>query len=268
MNVKPHWLRHLSAGVRHGAWALLFTSCLPSHASAFSLFGIGRSGDGDAVVLEVEEPFIEMHTGPGRGYPVFNVVEKGETIKVLKRKPGWYEIRSADEKTGWAKAAELAHTLEPTGTPVDLPEVTRSDYLTSWWRIGFAGGQLEGASTISATAGFRPLRWAEVEIEGGKIFDESVTSDYYGMNLLVEPMPDWVIAPYVSAGAGKFSLNNRQKVVVEDAGSPSYVSLGAGASYYIVSNFALRGGYRSYSITTDGDRVWLNAWTIGLNIFF
>jgi opacity protein-like surface antigen len=65
-----------------------------------------------------------------------------------------------------------------------------------------------------------------------------------------------------------FSLNNRQKVVVDDAGSPSYASFGAGASYYVVSNLVVRGGYRSYSISTDEDRVWLNAWTIGLSIFF
>jgi opacity protein-like surface antigen len=268
MNVKFNWIRHLLLDVRYSALALLFLSCLSPHASAIDLFEHDSSDETDAVVLEVAEPFIDMHTGPGRGYPIFNVVEQGETIQILKRKTNWYKIRSEDSKTGWANATQLAHTLKPTGVPVDLPEVSHGDYLKSRWRVGFTAGQLDGASTFSMTAGFRPFSWTEVEVEGGKIFDESVTSDYYGINLLVEPMPDWVITPYVSVGGGMFSFNNRQKVVVDDAGSPSYASLGAGASYYVVSNLVVRGGYRSYSISTDEDRVWLNAWTIGLNVFF
>jgi opacity protein-like surface antigen len=269
MSIKFNWPKHFLLYVRNRAWALLFLSCLTSHVAAFDLFGLGGSEGADTVVVKVEEPFIEMHTGPGRGYPIFNVVEQGETIEILKRKTNWYKIRNADNKTGWTNASQLAHTLKPTGVPVDLPEVSRGDYLKSHWRVGFAGGSLEGASTFSVTAGYRPFSWgAELELEGGKIFDESVTSDYYGVNLLLEPPTDWLITPYVSVGGGVLSLNDRQKVVVDEAGSPSYVSFGAGASYYVVSNLVVRGGYRSYSISTDGDKVWLNAWTIGLGLFF
>jgi len=268
MNVKSHWIGNYLLIVIQRTWMLLIICSIPPDVSAFVWFGANSASDADTVVLNVADPFIEMHTGPGRGYPVFNVVEQGESIEVLKRKTNWYEIRTADNKTGWTKAAQLEHTLKPTGLPVDLPEVSHGDYLKSSWRVGFSGGQLEGASTFSLTAGYRPLRWAEVEIEGGKIFDESVTSDYYGVNLLVEPVPDWMITPYVFVGGGKFSFNNRQKVVVDDAGSPNYASVGGGLSYYVVSNLVVRGGYRSYSISTDEDRVWLNAWTIGINVFF
>jgi len=235
---------------------------------ALDIFGMAGSGGDEILVLEVADPYIDMHTGPGRGYPVFNVIEQGETIEILKRKTNWYKIRSSDSKTGWTNAGQLAHTLKPTGVPVDLPEVNHGDYLVSRWNVGFTGGQLEGASTFSLTAGYRPLSWLGLELEGGKIFDESVTSDFYGMNLLVEPMPEYVVTPYVSIGAGKFSFDNRQKVVVDDAGSPTYYSIGAGASYYVVNNFVIRGEYRGYSISTNGDNVWLNAWTIGLNAFF
>jgi len=268
MNVKSHWIGHYLFIVINRTWLLLIVCCVPQDVLAFDWFGGNGFTGANTVVLNVADPFIEMHTGPGRGYPVFNVVEHGESIEVLKRKTNWYEIRTSDNKSGWTKATQLEHTLKPTGIPVDLPEVSHGDYLKSSWRMGFSGGQLEGASTFSLTAGYRPLRWAELEIEGGKIFDESVTSDYYGINLLVEPVPDWIITPYVFVGCGKFSFNNRQKVVVEDAGSPSYASIGGGLSYYVVSNLVVRGGYRSYSISTDEDRVWLNAWTIGINVFF
>jgi hypothetical protein len=246
----------------------LFLCCMPFHALAFNLFGYGDVSETDIVQLEVAEPYIEMHTGPGRGYPVFNVVEQGENIEVLKHKADWYKIKSSDDKTGWVKSDQLAHTLKPTGVPVDLPEMDRGDFLTSRWRIGFAAGQLEGASTVSMSVGYRPLSWAGVEVEGGKIFDESVTSDIYGINLLVEPISEWNITPFIAVGAGKFSFNDRQKVLVDDAGSPSYGSIGAGASYYVDRNIVVRGEYRTYSVSTDEDRTWLNAWTIGLSAFF
>ncbi|MEN8206052.1 MAG: SH3 domain-containing protein [Pseudomonadota bacterium] len=252
----------------HILCALLLLSCLPSQALSLDLFDNDSPDVTDSVFLEVTEPYIEMHTGPGRGYPVFNVVEQGETIEILKRKTNWYKVKSADDRAGWTKASQLAHTLKPTGIPVDLPEVNHGDYLKSSWRVGFSAGQVEGANTFSISAGYRPLSWAGVELEWGKIFDDSVTSDFYGANLLVEPMPDWTVTPFVTTGAGKFSFNNRHKVLVEDTGTSSYISFGAGANYYIGRNFVMRGEYRWYSVSTDDDSVGLNSWRIGLNTFF
>lgn len=254
--------------VSHILCALLLLICLPSQALCLDLFDTDSPGVTDSVFLEVTEPYIEMHTGPGRGYPVFNVVEQGETIEIIKRKTDWYKVRSTDEKTGWAKASQLAHTLKPTGVPVDLPEINHGDYLKSRWRVGFSGGQVEGANTFSIMAGYRPFSWAGAELEWGQIFDNSVTSDFYGANILVEPIPAWIITPFVTVGAGMISFDNRQKVLVEDAGTSSYISFGAGANYYIGRNFVIRGEYRRYSVSTDDDSVGLNSWRIGLNTFF
>ena len=254
--------------VRHALCGLLLLACHSTQAFTLDLFDAGGPDSQDSVVLEVAEPYIEMHTGPGRGYPVFNVVEQGETVEILKRKTDWYKIRSADEKTGWAKATELAHTLKPSGVPVDLPEITHGDYLKSSWRVGFNGGQIEGANTFSITGGYRLLSWVGTELEWGKIYDNSVTSDYYGANFLFEPETGWPVTPFVTIGAGQFQFNNRQKVVVEDAGNSDYFSIGVGASYYIGRNFVMRGEYRWYSVSTDDDRVGLNSWRLGLNTFF
>jgi hypothetical protein len=268
MNAKLLPIGRLLGNAWRTAGVLLLLCSVPSPVLAFNLFGLGGTDDSESGRVEVVEPYIEMHTGPGRGYPVFNVVEQGETIEILKRKPDWYKIRTHDDKTGWTKAAQLAHTLQPTGVPVDLPEVSHGDYLKSSWWVGMSAGQIEGAETFSLSAGYRPFAWGGVEIEGGKIFDQSVTSDYYGANLHIEPLPAWFVTPFLTAGAGKFSFNNRQKVLVEDAGSPSYTMFGGGAGYYIGRSFVLEAEYRRYSISTDGGNRGLNTWTIGLNAFF
>lgn len=263
-----HSITTFPRNVLFQAFCLCISFMLAKPALAFDWFGLGSSGAQGTFKLEVVEPYIEMHTGPGRGYPVFYVVEQGDTIEVLKRKPDWYLIRTSNNKTGWTKSTQLAHTLKPTGVPVDLPEISHGDYLKSHWRVGFTAGDLEGSSTFSVTLGYRPLSWAGVELEGGKVFDESVTSDYYGINFLLEPQSDWLMTPYVIGGIGQFSFSKRQKVVIDVDDASDYLNYGVGLSAYIGRNFVVRTEFRRYSISTNNDRVGLNAWKIGLNTFF
>ena len=51
--------------------------------------------------VTVAEPYLEMHTGPGRGYPVFNVVERGDEVELLKRRTEWFKVRDARGREGW-----------------------------------------------------------------------------------------------------------------------------------------------------------------------
>ena len=248
--------------------ALLLLALMPAHAHAMDWWGETEADSETPVILEVAEPYVEIHTGPGRGYPVFHVAEQGESIEVLMRRTNWYQVKTADNKTGWASAAGLAHTLKPTGEPVDLPNISLGDYLASHWRFGFTTGWFEGTNSASITAGYRPLSWAGIEIEGGRIFDQSVTSDYYGINLLLEPRPEMVISPFVTVGGGQFSFDSRHNVLVSDTGTREFVSFGAGAGHYIGRSIVIRGEYRSYSVSSNEDRVWLNAWTLGISSFF
>ena len=46
------------------------------------------------IVVIVVEPYVEMHTGPGRGYPVFYVAEQGSSIKIIKRRTHWFLVET------------------------------------------------------------------------------------------------------------------------------------------------------------------------------
>ncbi|OZG74379.1 hypothetical protein BTA51_05050 [Hahella sp. CCB-MM4] len=249
---------------------------IPTSASALDLdfldpdemFNSLFDGNDQPVTLRVADPYIEMHTAPGRGYPIFNVIEEGEEVVILKRKTNWYKVMSPDGQEGWVKAEQLGRTLKPTGIPADLPEVTHGEYLTSSWRAGFTAGQFEGASSFSLTFGYRPLTWAGLELEAGKIYSRSVTSDYYSMNLLIEPIHQWDITPYLTLGASKFAFDARQKVLVQGTEEADAFSIGGGAGYYIGRNFLIRAEYRQYSISSNSDTTGLSEWKIGLNTFF
>lgn len=257
-------LLHTSSGklCRKVFLSLLMLTAPTAYANAQTVF------EKDSAVLEVVEPFIELHTAPGRGYPVFHVIEKGGKVELLKRKTNWYKVRSASGEEGWTKATQLGRTLLPTGLPADLPEVSHGGYLASSWRVGFTTGLIEQSTSFSLTVGYRPLTWLGAELEAGKIYNRSVTSDYYGANLIVEPFHQWNLTPYALAGVSRFSFDARQKVLLSDLGDADAFNVGGGLSYYIGRNFLVRAEYRLYSVSSNSDSTGLSEWKIGLNTFF
>ena len=61
--------------------------------------------------VAVADPYLVMHTGPGRGYPIFNVVDRGETVAIVRQKTDWFKVRGPDGKEGWVAKHQMELTL-------------------------------------------------------------------------------------------------------------------------------------------------------------
>lgn len=236
-------------------------------------FWSGQAPAQDFLRLKVIDPFIDMHSGPGRGYPVFYVIEHGETIDVLNRRPGWYEVRTANGRTGWTNATQISRTLQATGEPADLPSVGYGDYLKSRWQVGFNAGQftsgeLTNAELFSFNAGYRALSWAGVEMELGKLFGSEIKGEFYNLNILLEPLSHWRISPLLLAGRGVMSVDSQPKLVPLEIGDSYFNNFGAGLNYYIGRNFTVRADYRWFLVSTHNGNESVAAWKIGFNTFF
>ena len=44
--------------------------------------------------VTIADPYLEMRTGPGGGYPIFHVVDRGESVDVIKQRTEWYLVRA------------------------------------------------------------------------------------------------------------------------------------------------------------------------------
>jgi len=100
--------------------------------------------------VTIADPYIELHTGPGRGFPVFFVAERGEQIELVKRRTEWFKVRVGRGEEGWVHFEQLQTTLNPDGGEFDLPALGFSDYAARRWEVGVLYGDYGGANIISA----------------------------------------------------------------------------------------------------------------------
>lgn len=252
--------------------SLLFSICF-ALGVGWSVQSLAADSQQGFLQLEVIDPYVEVHSGPGRGYPVFYVIEQGEVVDVLTRRPGWYEVRTPNGRVGWTSAAQISRTIQTTGEPADLPTVGYGDYLKSQWQVGFnsgqfASGELNGSDVFSLAAGYRPLSWLGLEVEAGKLFGLDIKGEFYNFNILVEPFSDWRVSPLLLLGRGVMKIDSQPKLVPLDIKDSDLNNYGLGANYYIGRNFVLRGEYRWSSVSTDNGNESVAAWTIGFNTFF
>ena len=69
--------------------------------------------------LVVKAPFLDIRTGPGRGYPITHSVLRGERIELLYQRTGYYKVRTPDNIEGWTEAGPLIDPKSVQPAPVD-----------------------------------------------------------------------------------------------------------------------------------------------------
>ncbi len=223
----------------------------------------------EVVNLSVIDTYLELHTGPGRGYPIFHVIEQGQVVKVLRRRSNWFYVSDRRNTQGWVKQQDLARTLASTGMPAALPDVQHGDFLAQQGRIGFSVGQLESSYTSSVSAGYRILSFAGIEVEYGQIFSELEDGTSYGASIIIEPIKSWSFTPFISKGV---AWQDWKKKTAPSVGSNTFHSTseftGVGINYYIGLNFVVRGEIRQVLLTQNNVSTSNSEWRLGFSSFF
>ena len=100
--------------------------------------------------LFVVRPYLELHTGPGRGYPVTQVVGRGESLDVLYRRTDWFKVRTGRGIEGWASVRDLSQTVLADGGPFTVDMGNLAAFRSHRWEAGALAGAYAGATLISA----------------------------------------------------------------------------------------------------------------------
>jgi hypothetical protein len=111
--------------------------------------------------LFVTQPYLELHTGPGRGYPVFHVVPRDGSVDVLFRYTDWFKVRAPHGQEGWARRSELALTTLTTGDPAPIPPYP--EFATHRWEIGAGYGVFNHQNLVTTWGDFSLTDSLDVE---------------------------------------------------------------------------------------------------------
>ena len=234
-------------------------------------FTSGHAEAADDVLrkVAVADPYLEMHTGPGRGYPIFHVVDRGESVEIVMQRTDWYQVRAANGVEGWVDQAQMELTLKPDGSEVDFAQATLDDFTNAKWEAGILAGDFGGANIVSLYGGYSINPHVSVEVWGSQILGNFSNGWMGSVNLVHETWPDWRFSPFFTLGAGVIHTSPKSTIIQGEDRTDEVGHVGAGLRVYATRRFLLRIEYKSYVVFTSRDEnEEVREWKAGFAFFF
>jgi len=217
----------------------------------------------------IDDPFIELHTGPGRGYPIFFVAERGEQIALLKRRTEWFKVRVARGEEGWVHYEQLTTTLNLDGEPFDLPAVGFEEYAARRWEVGALYGDFGGANIISTYGAFNFTPNLSTELWVSQALGRFSDSQLVTMNIVHQMYPEWRASPYFTLGAGVIKTSPKATLVATVDREDNLAQVGVGVRTYLTRSFVFRAEYKAHVVfTSRDDNEEVREWKAGFSFFF
>ena len=219
--------------------------------------------------VTVAEPYLELRTGPGRGYPIFHVVDRGENVEILKRRTDWFKVRAANGKEGWVNRSEMERTLQPTGEAVSFKPATIEDFTNAKWETGLLAGDFGGANIISLYGSYSLNPNISVELWGSQILGNFSNGWMASANVVHEAFPEWRVSPFFTMGTGIIHTEPKSTIIRGEDRSDPIGHVGGGFRIYVSRRFLLRAEYKSYVVFTSRDEnEEIDEWKAGFAFFF
>lgn len=217
----------------------------------------------------VEDPYIELHSGPGRGYPVFHVAERGEQIAIVKRRTDWFKVQVPRGEEGWVNRDELERTLLLNGELAEFPGFTLGDYADRRWEVGGMYGDFDGANAISTYGAFGLTQNLSFEMWVTSVLGRFSNSEMVNLNIVHMLYPEWRASPYFTLGAGAIHTEPKGTLVATVDRTDQLAHAGVGVRTYLTRRFVFRAEYKTYVVfTSRDDNEELREWKVGFSFFF
>jgi hypothetical protein len=238
-----------------------------------SLFVLGTANAQVSERVQVADPYLEMRTGPGRGFPVTHVAERHEFVIIELRNTDWYKVRTVsdtgNDKTGWVHRRQLAATLTDAGVAKTFRDVALDDYLTRRVQIGAAYGRFRSEPMQKLWIGYRLSDALSLEGTVAQVQGVFSGTDLWHGDLLAEPWSDQRLSPFLGIGIGRFRNFPNQSLVGATDTNVNLANATVGLRYYLTERFVLRADYTLYTAFVSDQRAQeFRAVTAGLSFFF
>jgi SH3-like domain-containing protein len=239
--------------------ALLVGALLPAAVQA--------SSDPERVV--VQDAYLELRSGPGRGYPVFHVIDRGADVALLRRRTDWIKVRDAGGQEGWVNRSQLEQTLTPGGDAVVVPAPTPEDRAGHRWEVGLVTGDLDGASVVSVSGAYALTQTLLLRGDVAHLLGNFSTGWLGTVGIAHVFMPQWRVSPFVGIGGGALHVEPKTTLVEPEDRTDTTAYAGVGLRGYLSNRFLLQAEYRQFVVfTSRDDNEEIDEWTVGFTYFF
>jgi hypothetical protein len=219
--------------------------------------------------LQIADPYIELHTGPGRGYPVFFVVAKQEFVEVELRRTDWFKVRTSGGKEGWVHREQLERTLTEAGAAKTFRDVLLDDYLRRRLEMGAAWGRFDSEPMLKLWTAYRMSDALSLEGTLGQVQGVFSGTDYWHIDVMAEPASDRRLSPFFAVGLGRFKNVPNASLVGALKTNANLATASVGLKYHITERFVGRIDYTYYTAFVSDQRTReFRAVTAGLSFFF
>ena len=217
----------------------------------------------------VGDAYIELRSGPGRGYPIFFVAPRNEWIEIELRHTDWFRVRTDDGKVGWVSRAQLETTLTAVGSKKTFRDVLLDDYLSRKVQLGAAWGHFKAEPMLKVWTSYRLSDTLSLEGTYGQVQGVFSGTDLWHVNVVVEPWSDYRLSPFFSVGLGKFKNFPNLSLIGAATTDAKLGVATVGVRYHLTDRFVLSADYSLYTaFVSDQRSTEYKAWTAGLSFFF
>ena len=219
------------------------------------------------VEVIITDPFIEMHSGPGRGYPVTYVVGRDETVTVLFSRTEWYKVRAARGQEGWVRRSDLARAKLASGEPAPIPPYP--DFASHRWELGAGYGVFNHQNLVTGYVDFSLTDSLDAEFVLQQAFGTIDNRYVATIGLRHTFIPEWKwFSPTAGLGTGYQYIDDKvPPKPIETHNQMAYVSLGVRG--FITRRFMWRADWRKYDVFThQNQNEEPEEWKFGLAVFF
>ena len=219
--------------------------------------------------LQITDPYIELHTGPGRGFPVFFVEPRNHWIAIELRHTDWYRVRTEGGQVGWVQREQLRTTLAATGESKPFRDLVLDDYLSRRVQLGAAWGHFNAEPMLKLWTSYRMADTLSVEGTLGQVQGAFSGTTLWHVNLVSEPWSDQRLSPFFSIGVGKLKNMPNASLVSPAVTNANMANASLGLRYYLNDRFVLRTDYTVYTaLVSDTHTSSYRALTAGVSFFF
>jgi hypothetical protein len=234
-----------------GLWLIL----LPCHVLAAPLR------------LIVHDPYLDLHTGPGRGYPIVQSVARDSEIEIEHSSTDWYRVRT-DHTAGWVHRQQLQKTLAAAGIQEDGRAALMERHIDGRLMAGMNAGVFDSDPVIGFWGGYRitPAWAAEAAI--AQAAGSYSSTRMYRLEALARPWPGLSYPPHLILGVGYFENRPRQTLVESGTEDALAFTVGLGASKQLEPRLALRADWRWHHARFNSDNDNFHEFTVGFALLF